>query len=446
MTFSAKTHYLALIFAIILIVLIALTFITFGFGAYMVFNHPNSYVVAKTTKTTSGAILQVQASNLENNTQRTVWIDPQFSTVNSTLLVQNSGFPIANVTTNSAGNIFVNLTLSNTTLHDINTDDQSPHSVWIVGVSGVVTYQSGTFLNTTTDTEVNYTASTLGSPYTTNFFWISLFGLASPVSATLGQLFIAVWTIYLMLFAVALNGPFQNIVGSMKEIAAKGLDGVLSNSALATFMVFPVALWGSALLALLQQSAGIPTGSLPPADPLLEFVELAVAPLREEIGFRVIPIGIFALIILLSKNRIKDGLLALWHPSKYLKKNEAPAQYRRDQLAVYVLIVISAIIFGAAHVLHGWDIGKLSQAAGVGLAFGVLYYQYGFAATVLLHWQFDYVVGVYTETTNPVIVNTYTYYGLATEVAAVASTIALIILLVRKIRKPHIFSPNPAVL
>ncbi len=101
---------------------------------------------------------------------------------------------------------------------------------------------------------------------------------------------------------------------------------------------------------------------------------------------------------------------------------------------MYALILASALVFGAAHVLHGWDIGKLSQAAGVGLAFGVLYYQYGFAPTVLLHWQFDYVIGVYSETTNPIILNTYGYYNLITEVAAVASTVALIILLIRKIQ------------
>ncbi len=446
MPFSRNTHYLALVFGIILILLIAMTFITFAFGAYTVYNQPNSYVVAKTTKTSSGATLTVQASGLQNNTQRTVWIDPQFSANNSELLIPNSGFRLANVTTNSTGTIFVTLNLSSSTLQQISADGQNPHSVWIIGVSGLVTYQSGTFLNTTSDTEENYTASTMGSPYTTNFFWISLFGFVSPVSATLGQLFIAVWTIYLILFAVALNGPVRNIVGSMKELATKGLDGVLSNSALATFMVYPVALWGSALLALLQQSAGIPTGSLPPADPLLEFVELALAPLREEIGFRVIPIGLFALAILLSKKRIKDGFLALWHPSRYLKKNESYDQYRRHQLEMYVLIVISAVIFGAAHVLHGWDIGKLSQAAGVGLAFGVLYYQYGFAATVLLHWQFDYVVGIYTETTNSIIVNTYTYYGLLTEVAAVASSIALIMLLVRRLRKPHVIGSGSPIL
>jgi hypothetical protein len=198
-----------------------------------------------------------------------------------------------------------------------------------------------------------------------------------------------------------------------------------------------VALWGSVALALLQQSAGIPTGSLPPTDPLLQFVELTLAPLREEIGFRVIPIGIVALFILLSRRRVKDGIMALWHPSRYLKKADSVSDYQRHRVIMYALIGLSAVIFGAAHVLlgAGWDIGKISQAAAVGVALGVLYYQYGFAATVLLHWAFDYVIDSYT--TNGVFLNIYNYYILFSAVVAIASTIALVMLLARKLSGRH---------
>ena len=68
------------------------------------------------------------------------------------------------------------------------------------------------------------------------------------------------------------------------------------------------------LSPLLEQTGGVSTGGLPTIDPLLEFVELAIAPLREEIGFRVIPIGVVALIVIVSRGRFKDGILGFVAP------------------------------------------------------------------------------------------------------------------------------------
>jgi hypothetical protein len=439
MTFSysskPQTHYLAVLLGVLVIILIALTFLTFAFGSYTVFNNPDSNVIAQTTKTSGGgAILTIQGASFANNAQRIVWIDPQFSSSNPSLVIASSGFEIGTVNTTSQGYINpVNLTISSSNLTKINSDGFSPHSVWIIGNGGFVPIGSTRFINVTVDSQQNYTAASAGSGI---YFFVSLFVFVLPVNFTYGQLFIALWTIYILLFAVALNGPFRNILSSLKQSARTGVSGLLSNSAMATFIVFPIALWGSVILAELQQSAGIPTGALPPTDPLVEFIELALAPLREEIGFRVIPIGIVALLILFSRRRIKDGLLALWHPSRYLKRNDSPSDFRRHQILMYILVVIAAVIFGAAHVLlgAGWDIGKVSQAAAVGLALGVLYYRYGFAATVLLHWAFDFVVDAYTL--NNAFVNMFLYYELFSIVVAVGGTIALIVILIHKIQKP----------
>jgi hypothetical protein len=438
-----KNHLLTLTFAVVLIILIALTFLTFGFGAYTVFNHPNSGVVAQTTSAGSGAVLSIVATGFPNNTLRTIWIDPQFSQTNPSFLNSSSGFNITNVRTDGSGNIEENVSVTSAQLQKVALDGVSPHEVWVVGKFNSVLTSRGVYINITSDSKDNVSSSSMGSADTTNFFWITIFGFVSPVNANLGELFIAVWTVYLLLFASALNGPFRSVIGSLKDATFKGLDGLLGNSAMVTFMVFPVAFWGSELLALLQQSAGIPTGSLPPTDPLLEFVELSLAPLREEIGFRVIPIGIVAMLLLFSRLRFKDGLLSLWHPLRYLRKNDNMSRYRNDLLLMYILVGVSALVFGAAHVLHGWDIGKLSQAAAVGVAFGVLYLRYGFAAAVLLHWQFDYVIGIYSETTNGLIMSVFSFYLVITEVVAVLSTIAMIILFLRIVRRTSIKSMSP---
>ena len=69
----------------------------------------------------------------------------------------------------------------------------------------------------------------------------------------------------------------------------------------------PVVFSGTVALSLIQQAGGVPTGNLPTVDPLLQFVELAIAPLREEIGFRVIPIGVIALILIAARGKVQDA-------------------------------------------------------------------------------------------------------------------------------------------
>ena len=55
-------------------------------------------------------------------------------------------------------------------------------------------------------------------------------------------------------------------------------------------------------------------------------------------GFRVIPIGIAAFLIILSRRRFRDSILSLWHPSKYLKKVDSPDEYKRHLNIIYVMM------------------------------------------------------------------------------------------------------------
>ena len=199
---------------------------------------------------------------------------------------------------------------------------------------------------------------------------------------------------------MALNGPFKNIFGAIRSASTRGISGLMDNAMLATLVVFPVVLWGTVALSLIQQAGGVPTGNLPTVDPLLQFVELAIAPLREEIGFRVIPIGVIALILIAARGKVRDGLLALWHPSRYLKKNDTPEEYKRHLRLMYVMIVVSAILFGLAHVVlgAGWGPGKIASAAAAGVALAGLYHVYGLPSAVLLHWSIDYFLSVFTST------------------------------------------------
>ena len=238
---------------------------------------------------------------------------------------------------------------------------------------------------------------------------------------------------------MALNGPFKSIFGAIRSASTQGIDELMDNAMFATLIIFPIVLWGTVALSLIQQAGGISTGSLPTIDPLLEFVELAIAPLREEIGFRVIPIGVVALIVIAANGRIRDGILALWHPSRYLKKNDTPEQYKRHLYLMYAMIAVSAVLFGLAHVLlgAGWGPGKIASAAAAGVALGALYYLYGLPSAILLHWSIDYFLSTFSFN-NATLLNIGNFVSLYTLFLAAVGSIVMIVLLIRRLRKSQV--------
>lgn len=393
-------------------------------------------------KAGGGANLELDGAGFQSNAVQQVWIDPHFSSSNSSLLDPSMCCYIGNVTTDSNGKVpLQNLSLSSIQLSTISSDGFPVHYVVIMEVNQSVAPAPYSALSY--DVQANYTAATYFPPSTGIIFFVTLLTIQLPVGYTLGELFLVLTIIFILLFAVALNGPTENIVGALRKGYREGVSGIFSNSMFAVVAIFTMTFWGQYLLDVSQSAAGVQTGSLASSDPLLTLLAYAIAPIREELGFRVIPIGLAAFLILLGRGRIKDGLMALWHPMRYLKKNDSPSAYRRHQIIMYVLIAISAALFGYAHVFFGggWGIGKISEAAGAGVAFGVLYYKYGLAATILIHWAFDYMYGVYAFT--GALYEPLNYFLLYTILIAILSTVALVVMLVERIRKRN--SPGSSI-
>ena len=61
------------------------------------------------------------------------------------------------------------------------------------------------------------------------------------------------------------------------------------------------------------------------------------------------------------------------------------------------VIVIVGILFGAAHIFsdQSWSSGKLAQAVASGIIIGWVYYRYGLAPAILIHWATNYFVYSY---------------------------------------------------
>ena len=64
---------------------------------------------------------------------------------------------------------------------------------------------------------------------------------------------------------------------------------------------------------------------------------------------------------------------------------------------MYLLITLSAIIFGLAHLFYGggWSYGKITQAVIGGWIIGWLYYRYGLHSAILMHWSTNYFIFSY---------------------------------------------------
>lgn len=206
-------------------------------------------------------------------------------------------------------------------------------------------------------------------------------------------LFIIFWFIYLVLFVKAIRGPHLPLNKVPRSTLNYGLKSIFDNTLSTLSVTFSALLLITVFITLLQNSVGIETGSIPEIDPVLMFILLSIAPLEEEIIFRVAIIGTLS-VILLSVRRISfNPLKVLWHPARYVSELGRKADIR----IVYFSIFVSGALFGYAHIAFGagWEIGKVTTSTLAGIILGWIYFFYGFPGAVLLHWSFNYFLDSY---------------------------------------------------
>ncbi len=122
----------------------------------------------------------------------------------------------------------------------------------------------------------------------------------------------------------------------------------------------------------------------------------------EEGIFRVVLIGVPMFLICCLKHRgSKKDILGGFGMSR----------------AALVLIIISSVLFGAAH-LDGWSLMKFPDTFIAGLLFGYVYVQYGAHVTIFMHSAFDMMVSF-----------DIFYEGLATVPMAVLAVLGTVLLI-----------------
>ncbi|NWG10122.1 MAG: CPBP family intramembrane metalloprotease [Nitrososphaerales archaeon] len=202
-------------------------------------------------------------------------------------------------------------------------------------------------------------------------------------------IFILLWLIYFVLFIKAMLGPHLKLEKVPQSVLKGGLGSIFGNTLSTLAVTFSALILITMFILLLQESAGIPTGSLPEMDPVLMFVSDSTAPILEETVFRMGIIGMVATLLLAIKGVRFNLFKVLWHPARHLSWT------RSDMRILYLIVFISGSLFGLAHIAFGagWEIGKVTTSSMVGIILGFIYVNYGFPGAVLLHWSFNYFLG-----------------------------------------------------
>ncbi len=212
----------------------------------------------------------------------------------------------------------------------------------------------------------------------------------APIDVSIGDVFVILWTFYIVIFVIAMLGPKQGFLKSLSSIISFGKYDTNSNYLFGVIKWFSILILISALINFVQEGFGIVTIPTLIDNDLIQFFYVNLSPLVEEFGFRLILIGIPLFAIYSHKSSVKYFFKCLWNPGTL---------YIHDSKKAIFLIVFVGIIFGFAHVALGesWSEGKFTQAAASGIILGWVYLRYGFVTSLLIHWATNYFVFSYAH-------------------------------------------------
>lgn len=218
----------------------------------------------------------------------------------------------------------------------------------------------------------------------------------------LGDVFIIVWALYLILFAIAMMGPNAGFQSAMSPILSNGYVKTESNYMVAITKWFSITILVSVIINFVQE--GFEIHIVPPTieNNLIQFFYVSISPLIEEIGFRVLLIGLPLFAFYGHKFSAKYLLKVLWNPSAAL--------HIHSVTKAIILIVLVGVMFGFAHILsdESWSEGKFAQAAAGGIILGWVYFRFGFVVALLIHWATNYFIFAYVNfvaQTNDISIN-----------------------------------------
>ena len=216
-------------------------------------------------------------------------------------------------------------------------------------------------------------------------------GVSIPLDVQIGDAFIVVWIIFVILFMIGMMGPNEGFLKALSSLLSQGKMNTHSNYLVAVTKWFSILILVSAAINLIQEGLGVSTVPPDVDNNLIQFFHVSLAPLTEEIGFRVLLIGLPLFAFYSHRKSLKHFFKSLWSPFTNL--------HIYDKKRAFFLIVAVAVFFGLAHIISGesWSNGKFAQATASGIILGWLYFRYGLVAAILVHWATNYFVFSYVN-------------------------------------------------
>jgi len=220
-------------------------------------------------------------------------------------------------------------------------------------------------------------------------FFLAGIGFDAPIQFELGDGFIFLWCIFLILFAIAILGPKKNFLNSLQSIITKGEYEIQDNYMIAIIKWFSILVVVSGVIIAVQEFAGMPLEQPEAPNHLLQFFNVTLAPITEEFGFRVLLIGIPLFALYSHKSSFGLFIKSLWRPWHNL--------HIFDSKRALMVIIGVGILFGVAHVISGeaWDATKFAQATAGGIILGWVYCRYGIIPAILIHWATNFFIFSY---------------------------------------------------
>jgi hypothetical protein len=254
-------------------------------------------------------------------------------------------------------------------------------------------------------------------------FFLAGIGFEAPVEFELGDGFVVIWCTFLILFTIAIFGPKTNFVTVLQAMITGGKYKIQDNYIVATIKWFSILVIVSAGIIGIQELAGISVEQPEATNQLVQFFDISLAPIIEEIGFRVILIGIPLFALYSQRSSLRTLGKSLWWPWQNL-------QNVNTKRALIVIVTVG-ILFGAAHIFsdESWSSGKLAQAIASGIIIGWVYYRYGLVPAILIHWATNYFVysyGYIVADINQISINNAFSHSLLTTVELILITTGII--------------------
>jgi hypothetical protein len=216
-------------------------------------------------------------------------------------------------------------------------------------------------------------------------------GYLIPNDVEIGDIFIVLWSIYAILFTIAMLGPDNGFHKILSLNLSRGKFETKPNYMLAITKWFSIIILLSIVIDFIQQGFGITT--VPPSidNNLTQFLYVSLSPIVEEFGFRVVLIGLPLFVYYSHKLSLKHFFKSLWNPYRYLHISN----FKRSLF----LIVLVGLFFGLSHIMIGesWSDGKFVQASMSGIILGWLYVRFGLITAILVHWGTNYFIFSYAH-------------------------------------------------